>query len=93
MTIKHDIERCIGRLNSAWDGIEGSEYVDERARASAARTAVAELMVDMAETLNDRAGTGELSRIDRENIRDHTHDAFLDAVSAADERAAERDAA
>jgi hypothetical protein len=85
--IQDDLERCIDRLANIKAHVSGADYSDQRAAASQAKEAVTELIIEMAESLNWIADTGELSKTDRRNIRAYVHDGFIEAVDLADERA------
>ncbi|GAB4351408.1 MAG: hypothetical protein Kow0026_08450 [Oricola sp.] len=91
--IIHDLNRCIGRLENICDSIRSADYRDQRRAAGMAQEAVAELLIDMAETLNWLTDAGELSKTDRMNIRSYVHDGFIEAIDLADERGLNPEAA
>lgn len=92
--IAHDIARCIDRLERIKANIhgEGDDYAKQRDAAMKAENAIEDMLIDMADSLNYIAGTGELSNTDRSNIRSYVYDGFIEAISAADAKMREQGA-
>ena len=92
--IANDITRCADRLAHIKRTIDGGgdNYSEQRRAAMMITIAFSDTMIEMAESLNWIACTGEPSDTDRSNIRSYVYDGFIEAIDAADAKMRERDA-